>query len=158
MLFEKDGIKIFVYKEPIDMRAGFERLHSFCVHQMTARMNEGHAYVFFGKNRSRMKILLYDGSGLVLIAKRIERKNFMSHEELLGRSEITLSEMKQIFHGSVLRRPMFGEEADAFDRKRRPIFEAPKKSSTQGEGFALPCGIVNSPLQTQWKDMNESKC
>lgn len=156
MLFKKDGIKIFVYKEPIDMRAGFERLHSFCIHQMSARMNEGHAYVFFGKNRSRMKILLYDGSGLVLIAKRIERKNFMSHEELLGRSEITLHEMKLIFHGSVLRRPMFGAEAEEFDRKKHlPIFEALKKSSTHGEGFALPCGIVNSSQQTQWKDLNE---
>ena len=39
MLLEKDGIKIFVFKEPIDMRAGFEKLHGLCVHHMQARMN-----------------------------------------------------------------------------------------------------------------------
>jgi transposase len=112
MLLEKEGIKIFIYREPIDMRAGFEKLHGFCVHHMQARMNDGHAFIFFGRNRSRMKILVYDGSGLVLVAKRIERKNFMSHEELLGRTEITMAELRLIFHGSVLRRPVFGDKAD----------------------------------------------
>lgn len=68
MLLEKDGIKVFVFKEQIDMRAGFEKLHGLCVHHMQAKINEGHAYVFFGKNRSRLKLLVYDGSGLVLIA------------------------------------------------------------------------------------------
>jgi transposase len=63
MLLERQGIKIFVYREAIDMRAGFERLHEFCVSHMQATMNEGNAYVFFGKNRSRMKLLVYDGSG-----------------------------------------------------------------------------------------------
>lgn len=130
MFLEQKGLRVFVYREAIDMRCGFERLHSFCVHQMKAEMNQGHLYVFFGKNRRRMKMLVFDGTGLVLIAKRIERGQFMSHAELLGRSEITVQEMKLLLHGSVLRRP-------ELDRS----MVSTKTSSTQRESFALPVGV-----------------
>jgi transposase len=56
---------------------------------MGAIMDQGHVYSFFGQNRKRIKILVYDGSGLVLIAKRIERGKFLSHQELLGKSELS---------------------------------------------------------------------
>ena len=61
MLYDRKGLRIFVYQELIDMRYGFERLHSFCIHGLNARMDQGHFYLFFGKNRRRLKILWYDG-------------------------------------------------------------------------------------------------
>jgi transposase len=146
MLLERSEIKLFVFKEPIDMRAGFERLHSFCLEHMQAKINEGNAYIFFGRNRSRLKILVYDGSGLVLIAKRIERKNFMSHAELLGRSEITMSELRLIFHGGVIRGPVFGEAAEKLiERKDSKLVE--EFLSTQRELLALPLGVMNSAVR-----------
>lgn len=148
MFLEREGIQVFVYREPIDMRAGFEKLHGFCVHHMKAKMNEGHAFVFFGKNRSRMKLLVYDGSGLVLIAKRIERKNFMSHRELLGRSEIAMAELRLIFHGGVLRGPVFGADADRLEAVEinNPSSSTLEKfiSTTQRERVDLPFGVMNA--------------
>jgi transposase len=149
MLLERDGIRIFVFREPIDMRAGFERLHLFCVEHMKSKMNEGNAYLFFGKNRSRLKLLVYDGSGLVLIAKRIERGRFMSHTELLGRAEISMAELRLIFHGGVIRRPVFGEEADSLDRVAIDSSSGTvigKFLSTQWEGLDLPAGAMNPHL------------
>jgi transposase len=147
MLLERCGIKIYVYSEPIDMRAGFERLHGLSVQHMNAKINEGHAYVFFGKNRSRMKILVYDGSGLVLIAKRIERKNFMSHKELLGRSEISMDELRLIIHGGVIRTPVFGEEANKLESTTSCESTVIKDFlATQRERLALPMGIMNPPV------------
>lgn len=134
MFLERKGLRVFVYRELIDMRCGFEKLHSYCVHQMRAVMDQGHVYLFFGKNRRRIKILVYDGSGLVLIAKRIERGQFMSHAELLGRSEITQDELKLILHGSVIRRPVVDRSMVA------PSF------MPQRESFALPSGVVQSSL------------
>jgi transposase len=134
MLFDSRGLRVFVYREEIDMRCGFERLHSYCVHQMKAEMNQGHVYLFFGKNRRRIKVLCYDGTGLVLIAKRIERGGFMSLSELLGRAEVTLSELKLILHGSVIRAPVL-------DRSQ----VVTKKALTQWEPVALP----RSDVQTQ---------
>ena len=129
MLFDSRGLRVFVYREAIDMRCGFERLHSFCVHQMKAQMDQGHVYLFFGKNRRRLKILSYDGTGLVLIAKRIERGGFMQLSELMARSEITIQELKLIFHGSHLRMPVV-------DRSQKPV--------TQWESVALPEGHVQN--------------
>jgi len=130
MIFDQRGLRVFVYREEIDMRCGFERLHSYCVHQMKAEMNQGHVYLFFGKNKRRIKVLCYDGTGLVLIAKRIERGGFMQLSELLGRSEITISELKLIMHGSKIRAPVL-------DRSSLPQ----KFSSTQRESFELPRGM-----------------
>lgn len=123
MFLDRKGLRIFIYREPIDMRCGFEKLHSYCIHHMSAIMDQGHVYLFFGKNRRRLKVLVYDGSGLVLIAKRIERGQFMSHSELLGRAEISQDELRLILHGSVIRRPILD-----------------RSFSTQRESFALPLG------------------
>jgi transposase len=143
MLLEREGIKLFVFKGPIDMRAGFERLHLLCLEHLSAKMNEGNAYIFFGRNRSRLKILVYDGSGLVMIAKRIERKNFMSHGELLGRSEITMNELRLIFHGGVIRGPVFGEAAERLlEKEDTKLVE--NFLSTQRESLDLPLGLMNS--------------
>ncbi|MBA2306717.1 IS66 family insertion sequence element accessory protein TnpB [Candidatus Dependentiae bacterium] len=129
MFFERKGLRVFVYREAIDMRAGFEKLLSFCVHQMRAEMNQGHVYLFFGKNRKRLKVLVYDGSGLVLIAKRIERGSFMQHLELMGRSEINLNELKLILHGSIIRQPIIDRSMSS------------KNVLTQRESVALPIGV-----------------
>jgi transposase len=132
MFFERSGLRVFVYKKEIDMRYGFERLHSICVHQMSAVMDQGHVYLFFGHNRRRLKLLFYDGSGLVLVNKRMERGNFMSLLELVGRGEIKLSELKQIFHGSVIKSPVVDRSLAA------------SHVSTQREPFALPQGTAPS--------------
>jgi transposase len=147
MLFDRGDMRVFVYRAAIDMRAGFERLHEFCVQHMSAKMNEGHVYIFFGKNKCRLKILIYDGTGLVLVAKKIERKNFMSHAELLGRSEISMDELKLIFHGGVIRQPVFGADADKFDQKT--ISESSMIENfitTQRERLALPAGVMNAQV------------
>jgi len=130
MIFDRKGLRVFIYRESIDMRCGFERLHSLCVHQMQAKMDQGHLYLFFGKNRRRLKALYYDGSGLVLIAKRIERGGFMAHRELDGINEISQEELKLIFHGSILRRPRV-------DRSLVPVMP-------QREPLALPEGALQA--------------
>lgn len=139
MLFDRKGLRVFVYSEKIDMRYGFERLHNFCVHQLKAHMDQGHLYLFFGKNRRRMKILWYDGSGLMLATKRMEKGSFMALEELLGRSEINHEELKLILHGSVIRGPVV----------ERPGVGIGKSAMTQREPVALPAGLSQKPFHGQ---------
>lgn len=139
VFFETKGLRVFVYQEAIDMRYGFERLHSICVHQMKAFMNQGHVYVFFGKNRRRLKLLCYDGTGLVLVAKRMERGRFMSLTELLDRSEITQSELRLLMHGSVIKKPVVNRSLSV-------------KVMPHWEGVALPTGSQSNQghaLQTR---------
>ncbi len=135
MFLDRKGLRAFVYRESIDMRCGFERLHSLCVHQMQAIMDQGHVYLFFGRNRKRIKAIFYDGTGLVLISKRMEKGNFMSLMDLLGRSEISLAELKLIFHGSVIRTPIV-------DRSMPTL--VPQNPMTHRESFELPKGIAQN--------------
>jgi transposase len=111
MLFETKGLRVFVFSAAIDMRCGFERLAYYVREEMKSRIDQGHVYLFFGKNRRRLKAIYYDGSGLVLVAKRIERGSFMSIAELCDAREISLADLKLIFHGSVLRRPILERSA-----------------------------------------------
>jgi transposase len=130
MLFETKGLRVFVYSSAIDMRAGFERLSYFVREHLRGHIDQGHVYLFFGKNRRRLKAIYFDGSGLVLVAKRIERGNFMSITELDGRGEITLADLRLIFHGSVIKRPVL------------------QRSMTSGEAF-LPHGHEVSSSHAQ---------
>lgn len=105
MFFERKNLRIFIYAEAIDMRFGFEKLHYLTKVIMQQEINQGHLYLFFGKNRRRIKVLFFDGTGLVQISKRIERGRFMSRLELGEISEITFLEFKSVFNGGVVVRP-----------------------------------------------------
>lgn len=109
MLFNRTDQTIYIYKSAIDMRCGFHKLTSFVreAYNMQTLLN-GHVFVFFGKNRFRLKILLFDGSGLILLTKRIEKDRFMWVNDCEFET-VSLSELEQLLHGSVLRRGKLGE-------------------------------------------------
>lgn len=90
------------------MRCGFHKLTSFVreTYNMQTLLN-GHVFVFFGRNRHRLKILLFDGSGLILLIKRIEKGRFMWIQDCEFET-VSISELEQLLHGSVLRKGHIG--------------------------------------------------
>lgn len=103
MLFNHRALKVFIYQEPIDMRSGYERLSYFVREQMRHDILAGHIFLFLGKNRRRVKALLFDGTGLILISKRLEQGRFMRVESLVGIDEISVSEMGLLLDGADIR-------------------------------------------------------
>ena len=55
MFIDTKNLRVYIYTEIIDMRCGFERLLYFVRIQMKNDINQGHLYLFFGKNRRRLK-------------------------------------------------------------------------------------------------------
>ncbi len=108
MLFRKSGLSVFIHREPIDMRYGFHRLTGLVKksHGMQ-KLLDGHVFTFFGKNRFRLKLLFFDGTGLVLLTKRIEKGRFMWVRDI-ELDEVSFSELEQLVHGSVLVRSRLG--------------------------------------------------
>lgn len=106
MLFNHRLVKVFLYGEPIDMRCGFERLSYFVREHMRADLLSGNVYLFLGKNRRRAKVLLFDGTGLVLIHKRLESGKFMSIAELSDTREMTPSELGLLLDGTRMKLPL----------------------------------------------------
>lgn len=103
MLWLQKKLNVYVFNKAIDMRYSFERLSYLVRDDLGHDIDLGSLYLFLGKNRKRLKVLVYDGSGLVLITKRLEKKSFMNILDL-DRYEISLGDLEYIVHGSVLRK------------------------------------------------------
>jgi len=103
----KPGLRVFVHREYVDLRAGFDKLSMVVREKMGAQIIDGDFFVFLGKHRKKLKALCYDGTGLLLIAKRMERGRFMALEELES-AEITVDELDWLLRGSTIRRAAFG--------------------------------------------------
>jgi transposase len=102
--------RVFIFRSYVDMRAGFDRLSMIIREEMKAKIVDGDLFLFFGKTRKKLKGLCYDGTGLLLIAKRLEHGKFMKLEDLEW-DQITVDELDWLLRGSVIRRTKFGEEA-----------------------------------------------
>jgi transposase len=70
------GVEIYVATEPVDMRFGFERLGGLVRERMKREPRSRALFVFFGKRRQSVKVLTWDGTGAVLIYKRLDRGLF----------------------------------------------------------------------------------
>jgi transposase len=68
--------KVFLSREPADMRASYDSLFRRVKEIIKEDPFSGHLFVFLNKRRTCCKCLYYDGTGLVLIGKRLENGLF----------------------------------------------------------------------------------
>lgn len=68
--------KVYIALEPVDMRKGFEGLHGLVRDHLCEDPLSGHLFLFANRGRTRLKALIWDGSGLWVCAKRLERGTF----------------------------------------------------------------------------------
>lgn len=68
--------RIYIAVEAIDMRKGFEGLHGLVRDHLGEDPLSGHLFLFTNKTKTRLKALVWDGSGLWLCAKRLEKGRF----------------------------------------------------------------------------------
>lgn len=102
MIFKKQGLDIYIFKMAIDMRCGFEKLTGFVrSHYGMQKLLDGHVFVFFGNNRRRVKILFFDGTGLLLVSKRLEAGRFQNVMDMEF-INLSFSDLEKLLHGSVL--------------------------------------------------------
>lgn len=81
--------KIYIAVEAIDMRKGFEGLHGLVRDQLGQDPLSGHLFLFINKTKTRLKALVWDGSGLWVCAKRLEKGRF-GWPETEGARSVTL--------------------------------------------------------------------
>jgi len=78
---------IWLATEPLDMRAGTDTVLARVV-KVFGAARPHHAYLFANKNGTRMKVLVYDGFGIWLAARRLNRGRFVWTD---GTSAITVA-------------------------------------------------------------------
>lgn len=96
--------KVFAYCAPVDMRKGFEGLSALVREQLGRDPLDGALYLFTNKRRTRAKVLSFDGTGLCVYAKRLERARFIALWKFTDRDRIPLtkSELELFLQGSHL--------------------------------------------------------
>jgi transposase len=70
------GIRVLVATKPVDFRRGADSLAALVCEQLKHDPFSGTIYIFRSKRADRLKILTWDGSGLVLFWKRLEHGAF----------------------------------------------------------------------------------
>jgi transposase len=84
--------RIYVAVGSTDMRKGFEGLYGLVRDQLGLDPLSGHLCLFCNKERNRLKVLYWDGSGLWICAKRLERGRFSWPSEGEQSARVTLSQ------------------------------------------------------------------
>ncbi len=95
--------KIFVCKEPTDMRASYDSLFSRAKTILEKDPFSGHMFLFINSRRTSIKCLYYDGTGLVIICKRMEKGTFSKINPFFRREIVlTQAEFNLFFEGANL--------------------------------------------------------
>ena len=95
---------VYAYAAPADMRKGFDGLCALVSQGLQRDPLNGDVFVFVSRNRVRAKVLHFDGTGLCVYAKRLERGRFAALWRDEGDAPITLavSELDLFLDGSTL--------------------------------------------------------
>ena len=95
--------KVFVSREPTDMRSSYDTLFSKAKSVLNQDPWSGHLFVFMNSRRTSIKCLYYDGTGLVLICKRMEKGLFSRiNPYRQGEVVLTAAEFALFFEGADL--------------------------------------------------------
>lgn len=97
------GVSVYAFDQPCDMRKSFDTLAALVVEQMKHDVLVGDLFVFVSRDRKRAKVLYFDGTGMCLFAKRLERGQFSAvwkRAKSARGFEMTLTELALFVEGS----------------------------------------------------------
>lgn len=83
--------RIYLAAGATDMRKGFEGLYGLVRDRLVCDPLSGHVFLFANAQRNRVKMLFWDGSGLWVCAKRLEKGRFGWPEASSGETKVVLS-------------------------------------------------------------------
>ena len=100
------GVSVYAWAEPVDMRKSFNTLSALVDKQRHCELLTGDLFLFVSRNRKRAKVLYFDGTGLCVLAKRLEKGCFSAPWKRTNGPtvEMTVSELALFIEGSELGR------------------------------------------------------
>jgi transposase len=99
MISIPSGVRILIAMRPVDFRSGADRLAALAQEKFKQNPFGGTVLVFRAKRAERVKILLWDGSGLVLIWKRLEKSTFQWPPIADGMMQLSPAQFSALFEG-----------------------------------------------------------
>ena len=102
--------RVYAYAAPVDMRKGYDGLSAVTRESVGRDPLSGDLYLFVARNRIRAKVLLWDGTGLCIYAKRLEQGRFACLWRDASRRDLrlTMSELQLFLAISGFRKAVIG--------------------------------------------------
>ena len=101
----RTGTRIWIAAGVTDMRRGFDGLSAQVQTVLNEQPFSGHVFVFRGRRGDIVKLLWFDGDGLCLFAKRLERGRFIWPQATEGTVCLTRAQLSMLLEGIDWRRP-----------------------------------------------------
>lgn len=99
MISPAGNFRIYIAIKPVDFRKGMDGLAAIVQSDFDLDPFSGAIFVFRAKRVDRLKVVVWDGTGLVLIYKRIEGAGFVWPKVSDGTLSITRSQLEALFEG-----------------------------------------------------------
>jgi transposase len=100
------GVRVYLAAGITDMRKGFDGLAALVQQRLCQDPFGGAVYAFRGKRGDLVKLLWWDGQGLVLHAKRLERGRFTWPATADGVAVLTPAQLSMLLEGVDWRHPI----------------------------------------------------
>lgn len=100
------GTRVWLAAGLTDMRRGFDGLAALVQSALTQDPFSGHVFVFRGKRGDIIKLLWWDGQGMCLFAKRLERGRFIWPLAQSGSVALTPAQLSMLLEGIDWRMPV----------------------------------------------------
>jgi transposase len=98
------AVRVMVATKPVDFRKGAEGLAALVRESMGADPFSGAVYVFRARRADRVKLVFWDGTGVVLVSKRLEDGKFQWPSITDGVVRLTAAQLQALFEGLDWRR------------------------------------------------------
>jgi transposase len=99
MMVPEGSLRVFVALTPVDFRKGHDGLAAIAQQILRLDPFSGAAFVFRSKRADRIKVLIWDGTGLVLMHKRLESAAFVWPQVRNGVLRMTPAQFAALFEG-----------------------------------------------------------
>jgi hypothetical protein len=100
MFYDPRARRVFCYRNVVDMRMGHNGLSHLVTHVMGRDLLAGDIYLFVSRDRKTAKALVWDGSGLAVYHKRMERARIMSFDGLDEQHEVSAHDFTLLLGGA----------------------------------------------------------
>jgi transposase len=106
MIAPPSGSHIWIAAGVTDLRRGFTGLSALVQLTLAHDPFSGHVFVFRGRRGDLIKLLWWDGDGLCLFAKRLERGRFLWPRAESGTVSLTRAQLSMLLEGIDWRQPV----------------------------------------------------
>ena len=103
MIGSSRALRVFAYAGPCDLRKSYDGLAGLVANELRRDLLDGDLFLFVNRRRNRAKVLFFDGTGVCIYMKRMDKGRFPAPWRRSVRElEMTMSELALFLEGAAL--------------------------------------------------------